>query len=211
MDNLWITFTAFQNSIDLYSNLVYYDIVVTEEQGTGRDITARGQIGKTWIYYVVNGYQRRRAYVVPTDPQSPRQLSKRAFWRNGGVWWANESQSFRDNYKTTVKNLSLAMTGRDLFMQDWTKGVYVTEVIKSIQRGNVPLVNGANDVTITAVEMAKSIVNINSYLTSDSAGANSRMGCIGGILTSSTNLRIFAVKEASATTPRGIYEVIEFY
>ena len=185
--------------------------MVSKEQGTGYDIQARGQIGKEWIYYVVNGYQRKRAYVIPNDPKSPRQLSKRAFWRNGVEWWKNESQNFRDNYNITAKNLSLAMTGHDLFMQDWTKGVYVTEVIKSIQKGSKVCNDGDNDVTIVGVEVVKSIVIISSYHCGSSLGATDEHGIHGGALTSSTNLRICAVKGAQADQPIACWQVVEFY
>lgn len=178
---------------------------------TKNTLVSRGQVGREWVYYVVDGYQRTRAYKVPTDPESPHQLSKRAHWSNGVEWWHNESPSFRSNYDVTAKNLNLAMTGFNLFMRDWSEGVYVTEVIKGVQTGTKLCNDGANDVTINAVALAKSIVIISSYHCGSSLGVADEHGICGAELTSTTNLRIHAVKGAQASQPSSCWQVIEFY
>lgn len=177
----------------------------------GSSIRARGQINKKKVFYVVHGEQRVRAYAVPTDPQTPRQLSKRAFWRNGMEYWYAQPQSFRDDYKAKAKKYYPTMFGVNLFMRDWVREVYVMEIIKSIQRGSQSCSTGDNDVTITAVDMSKTVVDVKPfYVTKGSPPADVKW-CSGGFLVNSTTLRIRAFKGANFSLCMVEWQVIEYF
>lgn len=85
-------------------------------------ITARGQIGKTSIYYVVYGYQRKRAYAVPNDPQTQAQLDARQHFADGMTYWKAQPQSFRDKYIELVSHNFSRLLPHNLFMRRWIKG-----------------------------------------------------------------------------------------
>lgn len=177
----------------------------------GSSLEARGQVNKETVFYVVNGEQRKRAYAVPADPQSPAQISWRIFWRNGMEYWHAQVQSFRDTYNIRAKKYYPRMLGFNLFMRDWIGEAYALNVIKSIQTGTQLCNDGANDVAINAVETAKSIVIVPGYHCGSSLGVADEHGVCGAELTSSTNLRIHAVKGVQAAQPSVCWQVVEFF
>ena len=170
-----------------------------------------GQVGKEYIYYSVHGEQRRRGYVIPFDPKSARQKSKRAFFRNGVEWWHNESESFRQVYQNKAKSYYKKMHGINLFLRDWCKGVYVIEVTKSIQRGQLLCDDGNNDITIEAVDINKSITLCDAYAFGSAEGLAKSSSIKGATLINSTTLRISAFKGVSAEQPLACWQVVEFY
>lgn len=172
---------------------------------------ARGQINKELIFYVVDGEQRIRDYVVPTDPQTPAQLSARAFWRNGMEYWHNESQTFRDNYNAKAKKYYSRMLGVNLFMRDWVREVYVMNVIKSMQCGQTNCSDGLNDITISSIDLTKSFALCNSFAIDEAGDGTKKLGVVGAYLLNATTLRIAAIKDAGASTPRAYWHVVEYY
>ena len=174
-------------------------------------INARGTTGKEWVYWVAHGIQYRRKYIVPPDPLTPRQQSKRAFFRMGMAYWKNLSPTEKAEYAEKAENCGKSLISYNYFMSLWLRGEIVMESIKSIQRGVVSCINGYNNVTISQVEMAKSIVIINSYSTAWVQADVLNLGAVlGGELTTSTNLRILAVKIVTGA-PAAYWQVIEYY
>ncbi len=174
-------------------------------------LRARGQFKKTYVYYVVNGVQKRRGYAVPNDPNTPRQQARKAFFRNGSEYWYNLPAGEKEAWTVASKKIKQAWDGKNYFLRKWLKGEIVVDLIKSIQRGTEVCADGANDVTIVGVEMARSIVVYGSYHCGSSLGAADEHGVSGMELTSATNLRIHAVKGAQADAPSAYWQVVEFY
>lgn len=181
------------------------------DQAKDQSLRISGQIGKEKVFYEVGGDQRVRGYAVPSDPKTPQQRARRSFFRNGMEWWANESQAFRDNYNQLVKDRSLALHGVNLFLIDWYKGVYVAEVIKSIQRGSVFCVAGLNNITIVAVDLDKSVLHYNPHAMSIDGPPIVLAGITGAILSSSTNIAVSCLDTAGTGLVPFAYEVVEFF
>lgn len=182
-----------------------------EDLAPGQSINAVGQIGRTWVYYLDKCKQRRRAYVVPSNPQTPRQQCKRAFFRMGMDYWHSQGQAFRDEYATRVDEQDLKLHPINLFLAEWLKGEIVNESVKSIQKGKATCVNGVNNITITEVETEKSVVIINSYANAVETGATVYSAAVyGGQLSSSTNLQIEVALLNVPNVPV-FWQVIEFY
>jgi len=172
---------------------------------------ASGQIGKASVYYVRKGIQCKRSYVVPIQPDTQDQIDVRNNFKNGMLFWKVQEQSFRNEYNEKVKNPFLKMWGVNLFMSKWLRGLIKMVTIKSIQRGNTVCVGGINDITITAVDVDKSIITVSGYTFDEQSDGLHKLGIVGGILVNSTTLRIFAIKDALASSPRALWQVIEYF
>ena len=83
--------------------------------------SGRGQIAKTSVYYIVHGWQRKRAYAVPADPQTEAQLTVRTHFAAGKTCWDAQDQNYRDTYNEKAKRVYVSMTGYNLFMRRWLK------------------------------------------------------------------------------------------
>ena len=174
-------------------------------------INARGQIGKQYIFYIVKGNQRKRAYAVPANPQTPRQEANRSFFKNGVEYWNNESAGFRQAYFDRVEQLNLKTTPFGEFIRDWYEELYVANVIKSKQKGQTVCVNGLNNITITSVDTGKVVVLVSTFANSaEIAGTTYSVVVYGGQLTSGTNLQI-EVALINVANVKVYWQVIEFY
>jgi len=80
-------------------------------------ISARGQIGKEWIYYVRNGIQRRKPYKVPANPQSESQQANRALFESAVSSWQGLSQQTKDSYNVLASRLTKRMSGYNLYLR----------------------------------------------------------------------------------------------
>ncbi len=176
-----------------------------------QSVSASGQIGKTSVYYVRNGEQCKRAYVVPVQPRTPRQLSSWGFFSHGMTYWKDQDQAFRDSYNQGVKDPYMNMWGVNLFLREWMKGEIVLNCIRSLQAGEKVCGDGDNDVAINEVVIAKSVVHVGTYYGGSSFGASDEYGICGAKLTSTTNLRINGHKGAIADAPIAAWQVVEYY
>jgi len=174
-------------------------------------IQARGTTGKEWVYWIANGIQHRRAYIIPPDPKSPRQQARRAFFKNGMAYWTNLPGNEKAEYNETAKVIKTGWIGYNYFIQKWLRGEIVTDAIKSIQRGSKACVDGVNNVTIVAVTMARSVVICPGYVAGLACDSTKSCGIHGANLTSDTNLRIFASKGAAGAIPTAYWQVVEFF
>lgn len=174
-------------------------------------INASGQINKEYVYYVVKGVQRRRGYFIPSNPQTPRQQSRRAFFKNGMQYWGNLPEIEKQEYNKKAKIIKIGWIGYNYFMQLWMRGDIVMDCIKSIQRGTLECVNGDNDVTISEVDMNKTMVLIPCYLENMGGTPPDTAGIVAGNLLNSTTIRIKAVKIGTGVAPISSWQVIEYY
>lgn len=174
-------------------------------------IIARGQVGHQYIYYWVKGEQRRRAYVIPTDPLTPRQRSKRAFFRMGMKYWNALSDEEKYFYEIKAKKSGKPLISYNYFLSLWLRGKIVQEAVKSVQRGSTTCVAGFNDVEITEVEADKTLIVCPAWGLAAGPNGDVISGIIGATLLDSTHLRIAALKSGGAASPVAVWEVIEFY
>ena len=82
-----------------------------------KSIQAHGQIQKLFIYYVVHGEQRRRAYVIPTDPKTANQKQIRGEFEEHANEWSGYEPAEKEYYNSLAKKWSLKMTGYNLYMK----------------------------------------------------------------------------------------------
>lgn len=176
-----------------------------------KSFNASGQINKQYVYFSSYGKQRVRAYVVPANPRTPRQESKRGFFIHGMEYWNNLSESEKEFYNVKSKKIKTAWIGYNYFMRLWLRGDIVQECTRSIQRGNLGCVDGINNITISPVVMAKSVVWVSTYAFGSSEGLAKSNGIKGGELTSTTNLVINAIKGVAADSPVAYWQVVEYY
>lgn len=90
---------------------------------TLHSISARGQIGKTHIYFVQNGVQQRKPYTVPTNPQTVDQQANRAKFANSVSAWQAESQAVKDTYNLRASRMSEPLEGFNLYIREFMKGI----------------------------------------------------------------------------------------
>lgn len=69
----------------------YYDNVI--------GVNIRKQIGKRYIYQVVNGKQIRKRYVVPHDPRDPVVLFNRWKLAQAVLSWKAQTESTKQSYR----------------------------------------------------------------------------------------------------------------
>ena len=174
-------------------------------------LEAHGQVGKKWIYWHSHGFAHRRPYKIPFNPKSPRQQCWRATCRQGTKFWNNLTHEEKNIYSNRAKNYSPYVTGFYYFMHLWFKGEIVNISVKSIQRGNATLSNGSNNITISEVNIEKSIVICPSFFLVHPSGLTYSKGIEGYNLTSSTNLRIDAIKGENSSVLYGTWQVIELF
>ena len=85
-------------------------------------LSGRGQIGKTHIYWVQNGIQRRKPYKVPANPQSVPQQANRALFASAVSAWHGESQETKDNCNLLASKLSPSIEGFNLYIRAFMLG-----------------------------------------------------------------------------------------
>ncbi len=176
-----------------------------------RSLSAKGQVAKTWIYWVSQGKQFRRAYKIPVNPQTPRQQSKRGFFFHYKQYWSELSDNEKSNYNKTAMSIKQGWQGENYFLQKWMKGEIVQECTRSIQRGKLLCNDGINNVTISPVVLAKSVVWVSTYAFGSSEGLAKSNGVKGAELTSTTNLAIEGIMGVSAPQPTAYWQVVEYY
>lgn len=174
-------------------------------------LNARGQINHEIVFYIVHGEQRKRAYAIPTNTDTPQRRSIRGFWRNGMEYWQNKNQTFKNEYNLRAKKYYPKMQGYNLFMRDWMREVYALNIIKSIQHKSVIANNGNNDYGINAVAEEKTVVKVCCFSNQFGDDYTYIGAILSGTLTSTTNVRVRAYKGANCPTIRAMFEVIEYY
>lgn len=176
-----------------------------------KSISARGQFGKQYIYWRSKGEQYRRAYKVPFDPFTPRQLAKRGFFWQAKKYWDSLTPAQKNDYEVRARVIKNYWRGLNYFLSLWLRGDIVQETVRSVQRGSLTCVDGDNDVIITEVAMAKSFFWVSCFAFGSSEGLAKSNGVNGGYLLNSTTIRINAIKGVSAPNPTAYWQVIEFY
>jgi hypothetical protein len=73
------------------------------------------------------------------------------------------------------------------------------------------VVNGVNDITISEVQSAKSLVIVGSHGGGDPTKEKGLSMVQGGVLVNNTTLRIYAKVGADAVVPSTAWQVIEFF
>lgn len=174
-------------------------------------IRASGQVGKTWIYFFSHGEQHRRPYKIPFDPLTPRQLSKRAFFKHGMEYWGNLSPGEKNFYNEKALVSGKPQMGFNYFLGLWLRGEIVAEIIKSVQCDFVAVVDGNNNVNISEVAPAKSVLKVccNSF---SIGGSMADAFFVEGIrFIDSTTIRIAVHKGANIGAVRVGWQVIEYF
>lgn len=119
---------------------------------------------------------------------------------DGSSYVACEADDFEDNKPFELIGQN---DGADFFLLAPKGGAN----IKSVQRGSTTVTATTTNVTITSVDLTKSIVKISFRCASDSVADRS---FVTAALTSSTNLRLQVDATPTGVTPLVQWEVVEF-
>lgn len=173
-----------------------------------------GQLGKTYIYYVVKGKQLKRKYNVQHNLNSYYTIQTNDIFKKALQAWKALSPGNKEEWKKQDK-YNPTMSGYNYFISQylnyWYPIIEEAEMrIKKIQTGFLNCVTGSNNITITAVNMSKSIVICPAYTDRFQDGKDNGKGIFGALLTSPTNLVIKAHKGVNYATCTGVWQVIEF-
>ena len=82
---------------------------------------ATGQVYKQWVFYIYQGQQRVRRYLVPSDPKTPPQLSLRAKFAAGVKAWQNLSQSDKLYWRRVGVRKKEPITSLNAFLSAWMR------------------------------------------------------------------------------------------
>lgn len=151
---------------------------------------------------------KNRPYYKPVQPGTPDQVERWDRFRVGANAWHNMDQAQVKTWDDKVSRLGYSMTGYNLFISFVLRGKF--DMIKSIQHSAVLLANGDNAVTINPVDPNKSIILINTFLTSFYDTGIKSYGITGAGFVSGSQIVIQAVKLNIAVNLFGYYQVIEF-
>ena len=77
----------------------------------------RGTLGKELVASSWKGHEYLRAYVVPRDPKTERQLQHREIWREAVAAWHALSADDRKAYNREAKG----MTGFNVFIGQYVR------------------------------------------------------------------------------------------
>lgn len=177
-------------------------------------VKIHGQLGKTFIYYVYKGKQLKRRYNVQQNLDHPEQIRRHHLFRHANYSWNGLSPGDKEEWKKRDK-YNPTMSGYNYFISQYLKNwqsIFEEEElkIKSVQSGTLNCVDGENNVTITAVDMNKSIVMIPAFTARFADGKDNSKGVYGGYLSTTTNLIIRAHRGANYNDCRAVWQVIEF-
>ena len=74
-------------------------------------------INGVWIYQRYKGLIYRRAYFIPSNPQTPEQQSNRSKLADAVSSWQGLSEVEKDVWRKQAKKWSLHMTGYNLYIK----------------------------------------------------------------------------------------------
>lgn len=177
-------------------------------------VKIHGQLGKTFIYYVVNGRQLKRRYNVQQNIEHSQQKRVHSVFRMANQKWNTLNQEQKKEWKKKDQ-YNPTMSGYNYFISQYLKTWYpffpeIELQIKKVQSGIKNCYHGDTDITISSVNTANSIVIVNQYSLQKADGDANSCIIYGGYLTSSTNLRISTFIGGNFTFQRVVWQVIEY-
>jgi hypothetical protein len=172
------------------------------------NIATHGQIGKKDIFWVVAGHQFKRPYKIPHDPKTFKQRTQRNKFYVVSQMWGQLTPQQKEEWEEKVLKTQYTMTAYNLFMRVKMKESF--PMIKTIQKGSEPVTEGANVVVINAVDVSKSTVTCNFFLTGDYNNNANQYGIYRVRFGSSTQIIINARDGATLGNLRADWTVIEY-
>jgi len=183
--------------------------LITELKNIGQRTIGRID-DRVYYYQHQNGsiVFKNRPYYKPVQPGSIDQIKIWDRFKVGVSAWHNMDQAQVKTWNDKVSRLAYSMTGYNLFLSFILRGKF--DMIKSIQHNAVLLNNGDNSVVISTVDPNKSIVLINTFLTTWYDTQVHSYGITGAGFVDSTHILIQALKVNLTINLFGYYQVIEF-
>lgn len=86
------------------------------EDLTRLTLRIENQIAKEKVFYVRNGKQCMRDYVIPTDPKTKLQQAIRRKFRNAVKSWQQLTNEQKQYWENLVKQKGLSMEGFNLYI-----------------------------------------------------------------------------------------------
>ena len=167
-----------------------------------------GQVGKKTIYWVTKGVQFKRPYIVPFDPKTFAQRTQRNKFYIASQMWNALTPIEKEEWEEKVKKTQYIMTAYNLFIR--TKIKEMKEMIKRIIKGSAAVTDGANVVVIPEIDLDKSVLHCNFFLTGDYNNNSNQYGIYRARFGSSTQIVINARDGAALGNLRADWTVIEY-
>lgn len=170
-----------------------------------------GKINDKVYYYRNTGADRIlivRPYCKPVQPGSGSQQARWNKFADGVHVWQNLRSEDQEYYRDRVRYLGYRMTGFNLFMSIFLKGGF--DVIKNIYRGSQFVPQGLTNITITAVDLSKSVLIYNSFLAATDGPPPGVYGVEAAILSTPTNIAVNAWDTAVTGTVIFTWQIIEY-
>lgn len=175
------------------------------------NLTIIGKLGGE-VYYESRQYghlQRlKRSYFIPVQPGTFHQTQRWLLFSAGAREWGHKSSAEKKVYEDQRKYLNLCMTGYNYFMSIVLKGG--ARMIQRILRGSQVVVHGNNNITIPAVDMSKSCLFYNAFLSAYDTPTLSAYGIEGAQITTSTNIFVKAWDTAPVGNLIFAWQIVEF-
>ena len=172
------------------------------------NIATHGQVGKKYIYWVVAGEQFRRPYKIPADPKTFAQRTQRNKFIVASQMWVKLTAEEKQEWEEKVLRTQYTMTAYNFYIRKKIKEI--KQMVKRIIRKTELLSDGVNVLTIPEIDVEKSALHYNCFLTGDFNDITKQYGIIRATIHSPTELRVHARDPNGIGDVRIRYQIIEY-
>lgn len=170
-----------------------------------------GKLGSL-VYYESkqHGFLQKltRTYFLPNQPGSQSQLSNWSRFACAVCSWQQLSADQKKYYSELSMARGRQLPGYNFFISEYMRGRIV--MVKNVQQGNNIVVHGITDITISAVDLTKSVVLVDQYNFWIGLGMANLFCVYSAFLFNSTTLRIICNKGANIGTVYLSWQVVEY-
>ena len=164
------------------------------------------------VYYESRQYgplkKLKRSYFIPIQPGTFLQSQRWLLFSAGVREWHFKSSADKKQLDGQCSHQGLCMSGFNFFLRQVLKGEI--KMIQRILSGTAGLIDGYNFITIPEVDLTKSFLSYNSYMTNVDTSNNYLYGVMSAVIASSTSIVVLAKDEASRGGLSFAWQIIEF-
>lgn len=172
------------------------------------NFATHGQIGKENIFWVVAGRQFKRPYKIPYDPKTFKQRTQRNKFYVASQMWGKLTTEQKEEWEQKVLKTKYVMTAYNFFIRKKMKEI--KQMVKRIIRGVVLLSDGLNVISIPEIDLEKSVLLYNSFLTGGTDSTTPQYGIPFATIYNSTTIRVMCKDPTPNNDIRVFYQVIEY-
>ena len=173
------------------------------------NIATHGQIGKKWIYFVREGVQYKRPYVIPLDPKTSAQRTKLNKFYMASRMWNKLTTGEKEEWKIKVEKSQYVMTAYNYFIRHKIKEI--KSMIKQIISKTELLSDGLNVLVVAGVvDVDKSILLYNCFLCGVSSDPAKQYGIYRAVLSGPSEIKVHVRDPDALGDIRIRYQIIEY-